>query len=185
MILEGIITTMSVAGKVNIAPMGPKVDSDFRKFLLRPFSTSQTYRNLQELPEGVFHITDDVWLLAQAAVSTLDPLPPMVAATRVNGFVLADCCRYFEFRMVSVDDSQERVSMEVEVVHQGCLRDFFGLNRAKHAVVEAAILATRIHLIPKEEILLEIDRLQSLVEKTGGEEEKKAFKFLQEYLGGV
>ena len=35
-------------------------------------------------------------------------------------------------------------------------REFFGFNRAKHAVLEAAILATRVELLPADEILSEL-----------------------------
>ena len=62
------------------------------------------------------------------------------------------------------------------------LRDFFGFNRAKHAVVEAAILATRIGILDADHIRGEFERLAVLVEKTGGHQERRAFAFLQSYL---
>ena len=65
MILEGVVTTLSGTGELNIAPMGPVVDPAQTEFLLRPFHTSQTYRNLKENPCGVLHVTDDVLLLAR------------------------------------------------------------------------------------------------------------------------
>ena len=71
MILEGIVTTISPAGEVNIAPMGPRVDAEMRRLLLRPFNTSQTYRNLRQHGEGVFHVTDDVLLLAQISLDLI------------------------------------------------------------------------------------------------------------------
>jgi hypothetical protein len=61
----------------------------------------------------------------------------------------------------------------------GRLRDFFGFNRAKHAVVEAAILATRTQILPAAEIEAEYRRLAVLVDKTGGEQEHTAFAFLR------
>jgi hypothetical protein len=81
-----------------------------------------------------------------------------------------------------MDASQERMQIEVEVVHRGVLRDFFGLNRAKHAVVEAAILATRLHLIAPTEVLADYRKLRVLVEKTGGPAEHAAFDFLQAHV---
>src|SRR5437879_1956426 len=147
MILEGIVTTISPEGAINIAPMGPHVDAGMDHFLLRPFPSAQTYRNLRAHGEGVLHVTDDVLLLAQAAVGTVEPLPPLLRATKVRGFVLADACRWYEFRVASFDTSEQRVRIECEIVHAERLRDFFGFNRAKHAVVEAAILATRLHLL--------------------------------------
>jgi hypothetical protein len=179
MILEGIITTVSQAGDINIAPMGPRVDAEMRRFVLRPFNTSQTYRNLKEIGEGVVHVTDDVLLLARTALGVLDPLPPLVPARKVRGWVLRDACRFYEFRVLTIDERDERVSIDVEVVHHERLRDFFGFNRAKHAVVEAAILATRVHLLPMAEIEAEYKKLAVIVQKTGGEQEKEAFEFLR------
>jgi hypothetical protein len=181
-ILEGIVTTLSAAGAVNIAPMGPHVEPNFGQFLLRPFRTALTYANLVAHPEGVFHVTDDVLLLARAAVGLLDPLPPLRPAERVRGLVLANACRWYEFRVTARDDSDERSRLTAEVVHVGRGRDFFGFNRAKHAVVEAAILATRVHLLAAEDIAAEMRRLAPLVDKTGGLSEHAAFAFLDEYV---
>jgi hypothetical protein len=185
MILEGIVTTVSPSGAVNVAPMGPRVDADMRLLLLRPFPTSQTYRNLRAHGEGVLHVTDDVLLLARAALGPVEPLPPLRPAWKVRGFVLSEACRAYEFRVRSLDDSEPRVRIEAEVVHAERLRDFFGFNRAKHAVVEAAILATRTEFLPLDDIEAEYRRLGVLVDKTGGEQEREAFAFLQGHVERV
>lgn len=182
MILEGLVTTISGEGELNIAPMGPVVDERMQRFRLRPYKTSQTYRNLREHGEGVFHVTDDVLLLAQAAIGQIEPPPLTLPATRVRGHILQDACRFYEFRVEHLDDSQDRCDIAVRVVAQGRLRDFFGFNRAKHAVLEAAILATRLHLIPKAEVEAEFRRLKVLVEKTGGVQEHQAFTLLDAYV---
>jgi hypothetical protein len=187
MILEGIVTTVSPEGAAHVAPMGPRVAPDphtgeLARFALRPYRTAQTYRNLRAHGEGVLHVTDDVLLLARAALGTPDPPPPVVPAARVRGWVLCDACRYFEFRVTACDDRGERAQLEAEVVHAGRVRDFFGFNRAKHAVVEAAILATRTAFLPLDEIEAEYRRLAVLVEKTGGPQEHEAFALLQERL---
>lgn len=182
MILEGVVTTVGPDGAVNIKPMGPTVDADMRQLVLRPFRTSQTYRNLVNHGEGVLHVTDDVLLLAKAAVNRLEPLPPLRAAERVQGWILSDACRFYEFRVHSRDDSGERVRLEAEVVHAGRQRDFFGFNCARHAVLEAAILATRTHILPLSEIGAEYRKLAVIVEKTGGPAEREALAFLQAYV---
>jgi hypothetical protein len=182
MILEGIVTTLSPEGTLNIAPMGPRVDAAMDRFVLRPFRTAQTYRNLCDHGEGVLHVTDDVLLLARAAVGNVDPVPEVVRAERILGYVLVDACRYYEFHVTAIDDSEERVTIEAETVYRGRFRDFFGFNRAKHAVVEAAILATRTALLPAEEIAQEFRKLAVLVQKTGGAQEQEAFRFLSEHL---
>ena len=182
MLLEGIVTTLNENGKPNIAPMGPIVDEKFNRLLLRPFQTSITYQNLKRTGEGVLHVTDDVELLAHAAVGQLDPLPSLQPAQAVKGVILANTCRWYAFRVESLDDHDERTTITAQVVDRGHLRDFFGFNRAKHAVVEAAILATRIGILKPEQILTEFDRLAAPVEKTGGHKECRAFAFLQEYV---
>lgn len=180
-VLEALVTTIDADGAVHLAPMGPCVEgAEFQRFELRPFPTSQTYRNLKRHGEGVLHVTDDVLILAQAAIGR--GAPPCEPAKCVSGFVLADCCRYFEFRISSIDDSHERIRISAEVVHVGRKRDFFGFNRAKHAVVEAAILATRVNILPIEQITEEIDRLRPLVEKTGGVSEHEAFALLDAFV---
>src|SRR4051794_26279363 len=179
MILEGIVTTLSAEGAVNVAPMGPLVDAAMTRFILRPFRTAQTYRNLKHHGEGVLHVTDDVLLLARAALGPVEPPPALVPAARVRGVVLADACRYFEFRVVALDDREERTRIEAEAVHAGRFRDFFGLNRAKHAVVEAAILATRLHLIPLADVEAEYGPLAVLGDKTGGDPEPPALPVLR------
>jgi len=189
MILEGIVTTVSAAGAINIAPMGPHIkDDQWTHFTLRPFRTSQTFTNLMAHGEGVLHVTDDVLLLARSALGMLDPVPPLRPALKVRGWVLAEACRFYEFRLIGqrdTDSAQERARFEAEVVHSGRLRDFFGFNRAKHAVVEAAILATRTAFLPLEEIESEYRKLAVLVEKTGGPQERAAFDLLHQYVQQV
>ena len=182
MILEGLVTTLNADGSPHLAPMGPRVAPDFARFTLRPFPTSTTYHNLRRHPEGVLHVTDDALLLARAALGAADPLPPLRPAERVSGFVLADCCRSYEFAVRGVDDSGERMVLTAEVVHAGRHRDFFGFNRARHAVVEAAILATRFHLLPLAEVAAEFAKLRVIVVKTGGPAEHEAMDFLDARL---
>lgn len=193
MILEGIVTTVGRDGEVNVAPMGPHLPDlaasaafprrdPLESFVLKPFRSSRTYQNLMAHGEGVLHVTDDVLLLAQAAVGIPDPFPPLFPAAHVRGFVLRDACRYAEFRVVSREDRGERATLEVEVLHVGRLRDFFGLNRALFAVVEAAILATRTAFLPLEQVAADFDRLAVLVEKTGGPRERQAFAVLRNHL---
>src|SRR4029079_2793704 len=85
----------------------------------------------------------------------VDPLPRVEGAMAVLGYYLTDACRYYEFRVTAVDDRSERVTMEAEVVHYDRLRAFVGFNRARHAVVEAAILATRTSFLPLDDVAAE------------------------------
>jgi hypothetical protein len=181
-LLEGIVTTLNADRSPHIAPMGPIVDANFERLLLRPFRTSVTYQNLKRTGQGVLHVTDDVELIAHAAVRRLETLPPLRPADAVEGVILTDACRWYAFRVESLDDREERTAIGACVVDRGHLRDFFGFNRAKHAVIEAAILATRIGLLDPQMILAEFERLATPVSKTGGIEERRAFDFLRKYM---
>lgn len=182
MILEGLVTTLDASGQVNIAPMGPIVDHAMSRLVLRPFQTSQTYRNLKVHPAGVFHVTDDVELIARAALDRLQAVPETFAAERVSGRVLSSACRWYEFQVVSLDDSRERTEITVDVVHRGHLRDVFGFNRAMHAVLEATILATRLHLLAEADVRTELMRLQTPVEKTAGPQELAAWRLVLDFV---
>ncbi len=178
MILEGLVTSIGRTGTLNIAPMGPIVDESMTWLHLRPFQTSQTFRNLSEHPQGVFHVIDDVLLLAKAAIGKLDEIPETFPAETITGQVLKSACRWYEFEIESLDTTHERTDIHVRVLHVGRLRDHFGFNRAKHAVLEAAILATRLHLLSREEVERQLIALRAPVEKTAGPQELAAFELI-------
>jgi hypothetical protein len=183
LVLEGLVSTRTSDGAPHLAPMGPHVPGpEFDRFTLRPFPTSQTYRNLLAHGEGVLHVTDDVLLLAKAAIGSVEPPPAWVPANVVRGWVLADCCRSYEFRVTAIDASEQRVRIDAQVVHSHRRRDFFGFNRARHAVLEAAVLATRTAFLPHAEIAAEYRRLAVIVDKTGGPAEMEAMALLQAHL---
>jgi hypothetical protein len=94
--------------------------------------------------------------------------------------VLDDACRAYEFKVVVADTTQERLRLEAHVVavHEG--RPFLGFNRARHAVVEGAILVTRLHLLGADEVRRQFRDLAVLVEKTGGPLEHEAFRLLED-----
>jgi uncharacterized protein len=181
-ILEGIVTTINADGSPNISPMGPIADDALDRFWLRPFQTSTTYQNLKRTGAGVFHLTDDVEIFAQAAIGQPDPLPSLRRAEKIDGVILADACRWFAFEIESLDDSAERTNIVARVIDRGVERDFLAFNRAKHAVLEAAILATRLHLLDPAEIQAEFARLATPIEKTGAAAEHRAFNFLRDYV---
>ncbi|MEE2827403.1 MAG: DUF447 domain-containing protein [Planctomycetota bacterium] len=182
MILESIVTTRSRSGETNLAPMGPVFDGKQDRFELRPFAGSQTLANLEETRQGVLHVTDDVDLFAKAVTGELDPLPPLIDATCVEGHILANTCRWYEFKVTFIQPSSHRTSVHCQVVHSGRKRDFCGFNRAKAMIIEAAILATRTDFLPLEEILAQFRHFENIIGKTGGQSEREAFERLQNYV---
>lgn len=182
MILEGLMTTVNADETPNISPMGPRVDAALTTLVLRPYQTSTTYQNLKRTGEGVFHVTDNVEMIAHAAVEKLTPLPALHDASAVRGFILSDACRWYAVRVASLDDRHERTEINCTVVDCGRQRDFCGFNRAKHAVIEAAILATRTKLLPAAQIASEMRQLAVIVDKTAGDAERRAFAFLDDFI---
>ena len=191
MILEAIVTSADANGNVNLAPMGPVVSDDFGeqkspdRLILKPFNSSLTYRNLIATGKAVVHVTDDVSLIARTAVGEL-------GANEISSLVqqwedsqwwhLRTCHRWMAVQVEAVSDHQPRVEMDCRVVHCETEKPFFGFNRAKFAVIEAAILATRTQLLAAEQIQAELDRLRPLIEKTGGQAEQTAFDFLRKTI---
>jgi uncharacterized protein len=100
----------------------------------------------------------------------------------VNGAVLQAACSWRELEVVTIDATPPRSRIDARVVHRGFTREFMGFNRAKHAVLEAAILATRTHLLPAEQIKEEYARLQIIVDKTAGPREQDAMTLLTQYV---
>jgi hypothetical protein len=129
---------------------------------------------------AVVNLTDDVMLFAQGAISS--PQFPSTPASVVKGAVLDAACSWRELRVMAIDATPPRSRIEGQVVHRGIKREFIGFNRARHAVLEAAILATRTHLLPAEQIKEEFARLQVIVEKTAGPREREAMDLLTQYV---
>ena len=186
LIIEGVVTTLGPRHEdgrnedVNISPMGPLATERMDTLLLKPYTSSRTYRNLKRHGEGVFHITDDVELIARATIGRVEP--PLNAAREIQGRYIENACRFYEFRVEELDDSEERTRIQCRVVHSERLRDLLGFNRARNAVLEAAILASRTAFLPPGDILRQLDDLQVLVDKTGAEAEQRAFSLLRDYV---
>ena len=178
MIIETIVTSSDAGGTVNFAPMGVEWGEEL--IVIKPFLETTTFRNLRETGVAVVNITDDVLIFARAALSA--PTFPAHRAAKVNGVVLDAACSWREVEVVNVDDSPPRSRIETRVVHHGSQRDFIGFNRARGAVLEATILATRTHMLPAEQILADLERLQVIVNKTAGEREHEAMNFVTTYV---
>lgn len=178
-IIESIITTLDANGVINCAPMG--VEWGDPEIVVKPFLETTTFRNLSATRTAVVNLTDDVRLFARGATETVEF--PTVPAQVVKGRVLEAACAWRELEVVSIDATPPRSRIVTRVVHHGFRREFLGFNRARHAVLEAAILATRLHLIPAAEIRADFARLQVIVEKTAGPDEREAMDYLQRWVG--
>jgi uncharacterized protein len=177
-IIETIVTTVDPKGSINFAPMGVEWGDEI--IVLKPFLETTTFRNLSATGVAVVNLTDDAMLFAQGAISS--PQFPSTPAVVVKGVVLDAACSWREIRVSTIDATPPRSRIEAQVVHRGVKREFIGFNRARHAVLEAAILATRTHLLPPEQIREEFARLQIIVDKTAGPREREAMDLLTQYV---
>jgi hypothetical protein len=172
-VLETVVTTINPDGGINCAAMG--VEWGEERIVIKPFRGTRTLRNLRATPAAVVHLTDDILLFSQAALG--DPHPPTRPAEVVEGAIIADACSWREVRVETIEDG-ERARVDTVVVASGVGREFLGLNRARHAVLEASILASRARMLDAEEIRAELDRLQVLVDKTAGPREREAWAYV-------
>lgn len=178
MIIETIVTTLNEAGEANVAPMGVTIGEGV--IVIRPYTDSATCRNLIATGVAVVNLTDSVRVFAESAIS--HPQFPTFPAESVQGRVLTDACSYYECSVIDTETTTPRATFRCAIVKKGVLREFVGFNRAKNAIIEAAILATRVSLLGTESILQEYRRLADVVRKTGGEQETSAMQYLQEYV---
>lgn len=176
------MSSLDDLGGAHLAPMGPECATQLDQgFLLKPFKGSKTLTNLMRNGFGVFHLLDDSLLLAQAAVGQGEKIE-VVSASTIRGWVLSGACQVFEFEVEQLDTTQERARIKCRVVATHTLRPFGGWNRAQFAVMELAILNSRVAILDKTVIQKAIGPLEVLVQKTGGPREREAWDLLLNHL---
>jgi hypothetical protein len=147
-----------------------------------PFDATRTLRNLRRHGEAVVHLTDDVLLFVESALG--HPRPAMRPASAIGGSVIEDVNAWREVIVTEIAPSApERSMVRARVVASGTgARQPLGLCRAKHAAVEASILASRLKWLGAEHVVAELNRLQDLVDKTGGSCERAAMDYVRRYV---
>lgn len=178
MIRETILTTLNEEGKVHIAPLG--LIAEEGGWIIAPFRPSATLDNLRSTPYAVANFTDDVLVFAGCLTGRKEwPTRP---STHVPGAVLEGTLTHVELAVDYVEDDEQRPRFHCRVVHEASHAPFKGFNRAQAAVIEAAILASRLHMLPREKIERELGYLQIAVEKTAGPREHEAWRLLVEKI---
>ena len=177
-IIETVTTTINPDGSVNCAAMG--VEWGDETIVIKPYASTRTLRNLRATGAAVVNLTDDILLFTQAALG--DPRPPTRPTAAIDGAVLADACSWREVTVEAIDDSGPRARVTTHVVGRGTGREFLGFNRARHAVLEASILASRARMLAAAEIRAEVERLQVLVDKTAGPREREAMELVRRHV---
>lgn len=180
LIIEGLLTTTTDDDEPHVAPMGPLVNVELTEWTLRPFCSSTTFKLLRQRPRAVFHVVDDVLPVVRAALGM--PVEVDFERHATGSWIIADCCHWFQLQVFDWDVSSERSVAKARVIDRGVKRPFWGWNRAKHAVLEATILATRLHLADRHTIADDLANLEKAVEKTAGEREWTAWRLVKEFI---
>ncbi|MGE0334832.1 MAG: DUF447 domain-containing protein [Gammaproteobacteria bacterium] len=176
MISEAAITTRNVDGRAHVTPLGYRMCGD--DVLLAPFVPSRTLDNLRRHPFAVLNFTDDVRVIAGPL--TGHRAWPCVAATQVDVPRLADSLAHWEMEAVACTEDVTRPVFTCRVRHRAMHSPFLGFNRAQAAVVELAVLVSRLDWLPPEKVRHELAYLRIAVEKTAGPREWEAWRWLEQ-----
>ena len=181
-LIETVVTTTGGDGVVNCAAMGVRWGA--HELVFWPFDATRTLRNLRGHGQAVVHLTDDVLLFVEAALG--QPEPAMRPATAIEGSVIEDVQSWREVVVTEIapasgNSPRSRVRARVVATGMGT-QPPLGLCRARHAAVEASILASRLKWLGADHVLAELARLQVLVDKTAGARERAAMDYVRRYV---
>lgn len=174
LIRETIVTTVDAGGRPHIAPLGLIAEGD--GWIIAPFRPSTTLDNLMAVRFATASHTDDVRVFAGALTGRHDW--PTVPADDVPVPRLAQALAHSELAVEEVRDDQQRPRLYCRVVREAMHAPFRGFNRAQAAVIEAAILTSRLDMLPRDKIEREIAYLQIAIDKTAGPREREAWEWL-------
>lgn len=180
-IVETIVTTTDAAGVPHIAPLGLIADGEAEearpeRWILAPFHPSRTLDNLRDHPFAVASHTDDVRVFAGCLTGRRDW--PLLPATTINGVRLAGAMTHWELAVDRVAEDETRPRFHARIVHTGQHRPWGGFTRAQGAVIEAAVLISRLKMLPREKIHSELAYLAIAIAKTAGPHEQEAWDWL-------
>ncbi|MGY6274916.1 DUF447 domain-containing protein [Methylomonas sp. MgM2] len=185
MIQETIITSVNGGDMPHIAPMGVHVEGD--RFVILPFKPALTLDNIVQTGAAVINCSDDVRVFAGCLTGRRDwPLKP---AEKIKGYYLADTLAHTELELEKIEDDAIRPRLICKPVHEVNHKPFRGFNRAQFAVLEAAILISRLNRLPWDKIQAELDYLRIGFDKCAGDREQQAWAWLmdaiEQYKRGV
>ncbi len=174
MIYETIITSRNADGTVHFAPMGIRVEND--RYLIQPFKPSATLDNLLRIKQAIINMTDDVMIFAGCLTGRCDW--PTRNAQSVDSEVLEAALSHIEVEVDTINEDEIRPRFYCKEIYRANHLPFRGFNRAQAAVVEAAILVSRLPMLPMGKIDREIEYLQIAIDKTAGTRERTAWQWL-------
>lgn len=178
MIFETIITSVDLEGNSHITPFGVVHEND--AIIISPYKPSKTLDNILATKSAVMNLTDDVRVFAGAL--TQQNNWPLVAADNIENVRLEDCLAHTELVLSVIRDDVERPQLVMSKVKEVNHYPFHGFNRAQAAVVELAVLVSRLHMLPRGKVETELAYLQIAIDKTAGDREKEAWGWLLEKM---
>ena len=184
MIFETIITSIDLAGSPHLAPFGIKYEGE--NIIISPYRPSTTLDNILATKGAVMNLTDDVRVFAASLtnrkVGELVSINTSSQTNKIKGFRLVDCLAHVELALLEVRDDAVRPQFIMQKVAEFNHKPFAGFNRAQAAVIELAVLVSRLHLLPKDKVMNEIEYLKIAIDKTAGEREWQAWRWLTEAI---
>lgn len=176
MIFETLVTTQCAAGVAHLAPMGVRYQGD--EVVLMPFKPSTTLANILATRCAVLNLTDDVRVFAGCVTGRRDFAT--VALQDFPGCRLADTLVHVELELLRVDDDPLRPVLHMARAREVSHGAFRGFNRAQAAVIEGAVLVSRLGMLPRDKVEGEMAYLQIAIDKTAGPAELEAWGWLAE-----
>ena len=175
-IFEVVVSTVSPAGVPHLAPMGVRYRGP--QVVLMPFKPSATLDNIVASGCAVLNTVVDARVFAGCVTGRRDW--PLLGAERVAGVRLACALGHVELRLAERVDDAQRPALHMARVHEVQHAPFIGFNRAQAAVLEGAILVSRLHLLPAAKVDAEMAYLQTAIDKTAGPGEHEAWAWLRD-----
>jgi hypothetical protein len=180
-IFETVVTTCSPEGVVHVAPMGVRYRGE--GVVLKPFRPSTTLENILATRRAVLNLVDDVRVFAGCVTGRRGfACVDVQRAGEPRAVRLAGALEHALLRLDEVDEDPERPTLRLLRVHEARHGPWRGFNRAQAAVIECAVLVSRLRMLPPEKIAGEMRYLQIAIDKTAGEAEREAWGWLQEAI---
>jgi uncharacterized protein len=176
LIFETVVTTLSAAGEVHVAPMGVRYQGE--QVVLMPFKPSVTLDNIVSTGCAVLNLTTDVRVFAGCVTGRRDwPTLPLqgFAGVRLDGALA-----HVALRLAGQREDGQRPVLTMARASEATHAPFAGFNRAQAAVIEGAVLASRLFMLPREKVESEMRYLQIAIDKTAGARELEAWRWLCE-----
>lgn len=178
-IFETVVTTCSPGGAVHVAPMGVRYGEG--TVVLKPFRPSRTLDNVVLTGTAVLNVLTDVRVFAGCVTGRRDwPTLPVDGADGAAAVRLACAHAHVLLKLAGLEEDAQRPTLRLARVREVQHSAFPGFNRAQAAVIEGAVLVSRLHLLPREKVDAEMAYLQIAIDKTAGAPEREAWGWLQE-----